>query len=301
MRSWAGILIGCCLCLTAAQASAQKPKVVVMEFAAAGSHGAAGVEVEEPVEIKLSAERTRHASIFTLFAGAGGRVRKIEINIDDGAGGTATRTYDSGFFLDMMFRLELRPWARSVTKGLRGLALEADGHFAVGLETETQGSNIKLDTKAWRVLGQLGYLPAIGKHEVGGLVGFGFDLFEIQANGTLPSIRYLFFRLGPAYRVHLVEKLLYLRVDGGFRLPISYGELEDAFGNAKGFGFDAGLMVGGQLDVGFAYSLRVSADFFKPQFSGFPDGSVPPLPAAAQGRDGTDLAINFHVLIGWAY
>jgi hypothetical protein len=98
-----------------------------------------------------------------------------------------------------------------------------------------------------------------------------------------------------------VEKLLYLRIDAGFRLPFSYGELAEAFGSTKGFGFDAGLMLGGRLDVGFAYALRVSADFFKPQFSGFADGALPGLPAAGQGIDGTDLAINFHAMIGWSY
>ncbi len=241
------------------------------------------------------------APIFVLFAGVGGRARTIEIEIDDGTGGVASRTYDSGVYLDIVFRLELRPWAPSATKGLRGLTLEADGDFAINLDTETRGSNIKLDTKAWRVLGQLGYLRRIAKHEVGGLVGFGFDRLELQANATLPSIRYSFFRLGPVYRVHFVPKLLYLRVDAGLRLPVSYGQLEEAFGSTKGFGLDAGLMLGGRLDLGFAYALRFSVDFFKSNFSGFPGGTLPALPAAAQGRSGADRALNFHVIVGWSY
>lgn len=241
------------------------------------------------------------APIFVLFAGVGGRARTIEIEVDDGAGGVASRGYDSGVYLDVVFRLELRPWARGATKGLRGLTLEADGDFAMGLDTETRGSNINLDTKAWRVLGQLGYLRRIAKHEVGGLVGFGFDRLELQANATLPSIRYFFFRLGPAYRVHFFPKLLYLRIDAGLRLPISYGELEEAFGNTKGFGLDAGLMLGGRLDIGFAYALRFSVDFFRSNFSGFPGGTLPALPAAAPGRNGADRAFNFHVVVGWSY
>jgi len=200
-----------------------------------------------------------------------------------------------------VFRLELRPLARSSTKGLRGLAVEADGDFGIGLETETQGSATTLDTKAWRVLGQLGYFHGIGKHEVGGLIGIGFDRLAIEDNGALPSIQYLYLRLGPAYRYFFIERTLYLRVDGGFRLPFSYGDLADTFGDAKGFGFDAGLMVGGELDVGFSYVLRVSFDYFKPQFSAFPGGVLPGLPAAAQGIDGTDLAINFHAMIGWSF
>lgn len=241
------------------------------------------------------------APIFVLFAGVGGRARTIEIDVDDGAGGVASRRYDSGVYLDIVFRLELRPWARSATKGLRGLTLEADGDFATGLGTQTRSSNINLDTKAWRALGQLGYLRRIAKHEVGGLVGIGFDRLELQANATLPSIRYLFFRLGPAYRVHFVPNLLYFRIDAGLRLPISYGQLEEAFGNTRGFGLDAGLMFGGRLDLGFAYALRFSVDFFRSNFSGFPAGALPALPAAAQGRNGSDRALNFHVIVGWSY
>jgi hypothetical protein len=239
--------------------------------------------------------------IINVLGGAGGRVRNIKINVDDGAGGTATREYQSGLYLDIVFRLELRPLARSRKKGLRGLALEVDADFGIGLETETQGSTAKLDTKTWRILGQLGYFYGLGKSEVGGLLGIGFDDFDIEDNGTLPSIRYLFLRVGPAFRYLFIERTLYLRVDGGFRLPFSYGELADTFGDAKGFGFDAGLMVGGELDVGFSYALRVSFDYFKPQFSAFPDGMVPGLPAAAQGVDGTDFAINFHAMVGWAF
>jgi hypothetical protein len=258
------------------------------------------VEVEA-VEIKTQSSKVRYGPIFNIMGGAGGRTRTITINVEDGAGGTATRKYESGVYLDIVFRLELRPLARSLTKGLRGLAVEADGDFGIGLQTETQGSGAKLDTKAWRVLGQLGYFSGIGKHEIGGLIGIGFDRLAIEDNGTLPSIQYLYLRLGPAYRYFFIERTLYLRVDGGFRLPFSYGDLADTFGDAKGFGFDAGLMVGGELDVGFSYVLRVSFDYFKPQFGAFPAGMLPGLPAAAQGIDGTDLAINFHAMIGWSF
>jgi hypothetical protein len=239
--------------------------------------------------------------IFNLMAGAGGRTRHIEINVEDAAGDPGSRTYESGVFLDIVFRLELRPWARSETKGLRGLALEADGDFGVGLETEAPGSTAKLDTKTWRVLGQLGYLHRLGMHEIGGLLGIGFDALKLEANGSLPSIEYLFLRVGPAYAYFFFERALFLRVDAGFRYAFSYGALEDTFGEATGFGFDAGLSLGGELDVGFSYRLRVSSEYFKPQFGELRDGLPPGLPAAAQGSDGTDLAINFNVMVGWSF
>ena len=228
-------------------------------------------------------------------------MRTLEINVDDGTGGTGTRKYESGVYLDIVFRLEVRPLAQHRVKGIQGFTLEADGDFGIGLSTQPPGSTTRLDTKAWRVLGQLGYFHRFDKGELGGLLGIGFDRLQLETNGTIPSVDYLYLRLGPAYRHFFIERTLYLRVDGGFRYPFSYGSLEDTFGSAKGFGFDAGLMLGGELDVGFSYVARLSFDYFKPQFAGFPAGTIPPLPGAASGREATDLAINFHVMIGWAF
>ena len=256
---------------------------------------------EKSATKELRAETDRKGPIVNVVGGAGGRVRNIDIDVDDGAGGTATRTYESGIYLDIVFRLELRPLARHESKALRGLALEADADFGIGLDAQTPGSNASVGVKAWRVLGQLGYFYALGKHEVGGLFGIGFDDLEIEQNGTLPSVQYLFLRLGPAYRYFFIERTLYLRVDGGFRFPFKYGDMADTFGEASGFGFDAAVMLGGELDVGFSYALRLSFDYFKPQFSAFPGGVLPPVPGAAQGRDATDLAINFHAMLGWVF
>jgi hypothetical protein len=258
------------------------------------------VELEKPVAIEVEAP-TPFAPYVTLLGGVGGRTRTLEVNIDDGSGGTATRKYESGVYLDIVFRLEVRPLAKFRTPGPRGLALEADADFGVGLETETPSSTERLDTKAWRVLGQLGYFHRFAKGELGGLVGIGFDRLQFPPNGFLPSVDYLYLRVGPAYRHFFLDRLLHLRVDAGFRYPFSYGDLESTFGDAKGVGFDVGLMLGGELDIGFAYAARVSLDYFRPKFSGFPEGTVPPDPPAAQGRDATDLAINFHIMVGWAF
>lgn len=263
----------------------------------------AAAEVEEPVAIRIEA-RSGGAKLppyVTLLGGVGGRIRSIEVRVDDGVGGTGTRTYDSGVYLDIVFRLEVRPLAKHAVRGLRGLALEADGDFGVGLKTQPPGSNASLDTQAWRVLGQLGYFHRFDKGELGGLLGVGYDRLKLEENGTLPSIGILFLRVGPAYRHFFLDRQVYLRVDGGFRYPFSYGELEDTFGDGSGVGFDAALTLGGELDVGFAYAARLSFDYFKPRFAGFPDGELPPLPGAAQGRDATDFGINFHVMVGWAF
>jgi hypothetical protein len=49
------------------------------------------------------------------------------------------------------------------------------------------------------------------------------------------------------------------------------------------------------------YAARASFDYFRPKFSGFSGDTLPPIPGAAQGRDATDFAINFHVMVGWAF
>ena len=260
-----------------------------------------GVTEPAPTQISARASTDLYAPYVTLFGGAGGRIRNIEVQLDDGSGGTATRKYESGVYLDIVFRLEVRPLARHRAGARRGLALEADGAFGVGLDTQPPSSTTKLDTKAWRVLGQLGYFHRFAKGELGGLIGIGFDRLELETNGFLPSIDYLFLRLGPAYRHFFIERTLQLRIDAGFRYPFSYGDLAITFGDARGFGFDAGLTLGGELDVGFAYAARVSFDYFMPQFGGFAEGPPPSVPGAAQGRDATDLGIGFHVLLGWGF
>ena len=286
----------------AAAAPAVVAPAVVAPVAAAPS-SAPTAELEEPVAIEISARTSAdaYAPYVTLLGGAGGRVRTIEVNIDDGSGGTSTRKYESGVYLDIVFRLEVRPLAKHRTPGIRGFALEADGDFGVGLDTQPPGSTTRLDTKAWRVLGQVGYFHRFTKGELGGLIGIGFDRLQLETNGFLPSIDYLFLRLGPAYRHIFIERTLHLRVDAGFRYPFSYGDLSNTFGEAKGFGFDAALTIGGELDLGFAYAARLSFDYFKPQFSGFEGATLPPLPGAAQGRDATDLGISFHFMLGWAF
>ncbi len=283
---------------TPAIATAPVPVAATPEAPAASAP-----EVAEPVAIEISARTgtDRYAPYVMLLGGAGGRIRNIEVHVDDGSGGTATRKYESGVYLDIVFRLEVRPLARHRASGARGLAIEADGAFGVGLDTQPPSSTTKLDTKAWRVLGQLGYFHRFAKGELGGLIGVGFDRLQLETNGFLPSIDYLFLRLGPAYRHFFIERTLQLRIDAGFRYPFSYGDLATTFGDAKGFGFDAGLTLGGELDVGFAYAARVSFDYFKPQFGGFAGDTPPSVPGAAQGRDATDFAINFHVMLGWAF
>mgnify|MGYP001826048255 CR=1 FL=1 len=58
-------------------------------------------EVTEPAPIQISARNSTdlHAPYVTLLGGAGGRVRNIEVQLDDGSGGTATRKYESGVYL----------------------------------------------------------------------------------------------------------------------------------------------------------------------------------------------------------
>lgn len=278
------------------------PVVAPVVAPVAAPAGVPTAEVE-PVAIQVKARTTniKDPPYVMLLAGAGGRTRKIEVNVDEETAGSATRTYESGVFLDIVFRLEVRPLAKHFTAGLHGIAIEADGDFGVGLMTQPPGSTAKLDTKTWRVLGQIGYFHRFDKGELGGLVGIGYDFLELGPNGILPSIDYLFFRIGPAYRHFFIDRALYLRVDGGFRYPFSYGDLEEWFGAAKGFGFDAALTLGGNLDVGFSYAARLSFEYFKPQFAGFPPGMLPPFPGAANGRDATDFAINFHAMVGWAF
>ena len=68
--------------------------------------------------------------------------------------------------------------------------------------------------------------------------------------------------------------------------------------------FDLALTVANdlkELDTQFDDAvLFLAFDSFKPQFSGFPPGATPPEPGAS-GIEASDLAINFHAMLGWSF
>lgn len=246
-------------------------------------------------------ERGETLPVFVGLVGGGGRVRNIKVNIDDGTSAGGVRKYESNVFFAIAGQFQFRPATRSPNSKLRGLYLQLDGSLGIGLEASPIGTPDTLSITTYQVLGQFGYVAKLRKGQVGGTAGIGFDHFGIAPNPIMASSSYLYVRPAFIGRYDFIADLFYGRIDLGFRYPFGLGELEDAFGSSSsGLGFDASLMLGGTLDVGFTYAARVAWERYQLSFSG-PTATAALEPAAADGTDGYDQTVSFQLLVGWSF
>lgn len=256
---------------------------------------------DTPPDADPSGQEARRAAelpVLVVLVGAGARARRIHLDIGDGAGGSAPRSFETGAYLDFGWHALARPWARrSAQPALAAIVFQLDGGSGVGFTVEPEQTGISLRTNAWRLIGQAGYLYPLGRLRVGGLVGVGADLLEIDLNAVLPSSRIVYARLGPAVAADLVRSWLEIRVDFGLRFPFTLGNLADSFGaDSSAFGLDAALMLGGRVDPGFSYALRLGWSYYRMRFS----GAVEDVPSSGEGGTGTDHALTIQVLVGWS-
>ncbi len=259
--------------------------LVVPDQALANENAAPGAQEEAPV-----------LPILVLQIGAGARFRNINLDLGDGAGGTENRSFETGAYFDFAWHLLVRPMGRRVSKpSVQAIVLQVDGGLGIGLKAEISG--IELQTNTWRMLGQFGYLYPMDRLELGGLVGVGGDVFDIDLNFVLPSSRIIYARFGPALSYQIVPRFLRFRADFGLRFPFYLGRLEDAFGNeSSGIGLDAALTFQGWLHVGFSYAVRFVWEYYRLRFS----GSNMNVPAMGDGGDGNDHALTIQFLFGWS-
>lgn len=236
--------------------------------------------------------------VLVALIGGGVRFRRIHLEVGDGAGGIEPRDFDTGAYFDFGYHLLIRPLGhRSPRPAIRAMVLQLDGGSGIGLTVEPVGSGISLEANTWRMVGQFGYLFPIDRWEVGGLVGIGGDVFNIDLNSVLPSSRIVYVRLGPAGVVALVGDFLKLRADFGLRFPFYLGELKNTFGHdTRAFGLDSALTLQGRVKAGFTYALRFVWDYYKLRFAGSSDN----VPAMAEGGGGADHAVNVQLLVGWS-
>jgi hypothetical protein len=276
--------------------------------------GTALGQVEEDREVKVDADGTSQPSPAALTAplqdeswkremivalvGGGVRFLRIRLDVGDGSGGMEPRDLDTGAYFDFAWHLFIRPMGhRSPRPAIRAMVLQLDGGSSVGLEVESVDTGISLNANAWRMVGQFGYLYPIDRWQVGGLLGIGGDIFNIDLNSVMPSARILFVRLGPSGIVDLAGDFLMLRADFGLRFPFYLGELENAFGHdTRAFGLDSVLTLQGRIKAGFTYAFRLVWNYYTLRFAGPADN----VPAMAEGGGGVDHAVNLQLLIGWS-
>ena len=133
--------------------------------------------------------------------------------------------------------------------------------------------------------------------QVGGLVGVGGDVLQIDLNSVLPSSRIIYVRLGPAVAYDIVPSFFGFRADFGLRIPFFLGDLEDAFGNdSSGIGLDAVVTFDGRLKAGFSYAIRFIWEYYRLRFA----GSNMNVPAMGDGGSGNDHAVTLQFLLGWS-
>ena len=252
---------------------------------------------EEPATATLQ-EEARTLPVLVMLIGGGARFRNIRLDVGDSLGGTEQRTFDTGPYFDFGWHLLIRPAARrSPRPAIQAIVVQIDGGSGIGLNVEPAGTGISLETNAWRLLGQFGYLYPIDRLQVGGLIGVGGDVLTIDLNSVLPSSKIVYVRLGPAVAYDIVPSFFGIRADFGVRIPFFLGGLDDAYGNdSSGVGLDAAVTLDGRLEAGFTYGVRFIWEYYKLRFA----GSNMNVPAMGNGAEGKDHAITVQVLLGWS-
>lgn len=237
--------------------------------------------------------------VLVMLIGAGPRFRDIRLDVGNGAGGTERRALETGVYVDFGWHLLIRPMAqRSVNPALQAIVIQVDGGSGIGLEVQPAGVESELETNAWRLLGQFGYLYPRDRLRFGGLLGVGSDVLSITENSVFPSSTIVYVRVGPAVAYDLVARYLAIRADFGVRIPFFLGELEAAFGDrSRSVGLDGVLTFDGRLKAGFTYAFRAIWEYYHYRFA----GATSTVPAqSGGGGSGNDHAVTFQLLIGWS-
>ena len=254
-------------------------------------------EVDESDEESKGRSEMRAANrdaVATIMVGMGGRKRNATLNTLP----SGKRKYESGLFSELLFHARFFPGAKSEKKGMRGLYAQLDGAFGLVLSSMPQGTGPKLGTKTYRLAGHFGYLHPFDSAKFGVIGGVGLDEFKIDDNAVLPSARYIYGRIGLVGQYSFIDQKLYCRLDMGFRYPFVLGDMDIFGSSSKGIGYDAGLSLGGQVDVVFTWMARFGWERYALNFSGLVSTTAD---AAGTGKDGTDDNLLFQALAGWSF
>ncbi|GAB4212589.1 MAG: hypothetical protein OHK0013_35550 [Sandaracinaceae bacterium] len=232
-------------------------------------------------------------AILSVMVGAILRTRSSDVTLTNGG----NLGYDSGPYVELAARLELRPLAHD--PGLaRGLYARAEYGHAVGLGTKQCGGGVcqTFATTFFRVGGDVGLLFDLGGVvELGGGLGFGLEAYQIADNPVIPAVEYPYLRPGIRGRIRVLEELFVIDADVGFRSLFGREGLGTAFGSAgDSFGMDAGLGVGGLFDFGLAWR----ADFaWAGYWHAFGAGAA--TPTLGSGQSGMDSGIRAGLTVGY--
>ncbi|NOY91797.1 MAG: hypothetical protein GXP55_11425 [Deltaproteobacteria bacterium] len=288
--------------LTDLSARAAREQEAERQAAEAHADPVEGMETPEDEPVFSGARMPR----FAVRGGWGGRNRNTAVRINPGT----DKLYQASLFSELRLAFEARPFI-SDASAMRGLYTSVDMHFSLGLSSQDAVTGASIDSQAFGLLVQAGYLASVLDGErlmLGGVVGFGYESFSIDTNSTLPSSAYPHVRLGAIGRMQILDELLTVRADLGFRWAFGVGDFAGAFGKDSGaLGYDVGLAVGGSLDMGFNWAVRFAYTRFGLDFAGSVDDAPPGcatdpqclLPVEAAG--GSDSGVELGLEAGWRF
>jgi hypothetical protein len=203
--------------------------------------------------------------------------------------------FDASFFPDLQLQLEVRPFSRAVGAE-RGLYLAASGGFSVGLGYYRRPPNDRepVGMQVYNLEVDAGYGLVLAESvELVLSAGFGVDGFDLSEPREGDFVSAIYPQLRPAIqgRFRLVpDHLLLFEAGFGGRILFDTGPLGARYGptGTTGGGIDVVLGLAGTVMPGFSWAARFSYTGYFLSFSG------------AMHQSGTDEAIQFWLLVGWA-
>ena len=276
-----------------AEAAAQQQQQEQMDF---------GLDEEIPGEEEDEDEAGESPlPLLAAYVGLDIRKRKADLTLPV----PPNRQYRAGFYPELTLTVQSFPLRGMDTEALRGIYAQLDFAVSLGLSSQERdlAGNLgpELDTTAWRLGVHVGYLYSLMEDmlRVGGMLGFGTDVFNIDENGTITSSAYPFMRIGVAGDVKIYEDFLRARVDFGFRIVFNSGDLVPAFGeSSKQLGYDLGVALTGALDMGVTYGVRFGYSKYSVSFSGL-GAPTTEVPAGATSEDLSDVGISLGLMAGY--
>ena len=177
------------------------------------------------------------------------------------------------------------------------LVVQREAGGAVGLSsqhTDATGAATRVSTTYYHLAASVGYLvPIEGLIEVGAGIGAGYDAFQLENNGTLPTVEYPYLRPAVRLRVRALDELVVVSIEGGYRALFSRDGLGERFGaGGASFGWDVSGGISGTLDFGGFYVVEAGYAQYVHSFGGGGSTGV--------GTSGTDGGYRIALGVGYA-